>query len=135
MAYTPEEKARFDAIVDAFRPYLDGHSYKGRAYFDIIYSPKFGVYFRLCDTTPDGDMSDMDTSWFETPQELLEQFCYEIHNDTIFDGGSKLDADNLKRECIKKATEALERMNDSDRAEWMPVMLNYFENMDSEENE
>jgi len=133
MAYTPEEKAQFDAIMEAFKPYLDAHSYKGRTYFDIIYSPKFGVYFRLCDTTPDGDMSDIDTAWFETPQELLECFCYEIHNDIIYGGGDRLDAEAITAECIRIATEALNRMDGNTRSKWIPVMLAYYDNMDSDD--
>lgn len=85
----------------------------------------------LCDTTPDGDMSDMDTTWFETPQELLECFCYEIHNDIVY-GGDRLDAETITAECIRIAMEALNRMDGNTRSKWMPVMLAYYDNMDSD---
>ncbi|MCM1217174.1 MAG: hypothetical protein NC081_05445 [Roseburia sp.] len=130
MAYSDVEKAQCDAIMEAFKPYLDGHAVHGKPYFDIVYSEKFGMYLDICNPSQTDNPSWTDMSWLRTPQEMLEAFLIEICDDVIFRRAVSHDVEKRRSECMQTINAALSRMDDKNRALWEPVAVGYIETVD-----
>jgi len=123
------DRQPFEIIIEAFRDYLDAHSFEGRPYFDILYSKRFDAYFRLCDVTPNGNMSAMEATAITSPDKLFEAFLDEISSDFVYSRPKKR-PEQLRDTCIRRTTAILENMSAQDRAVWMPVMQEYYNAMD-----
>lgn len=68
--YSLEEKARIDAILDAFRSYIDEHYY-----FDILYSKKCGYLYVVINE------DDIPVDWLEDSADLLNHLYMDISSD------------------------------------------------------
>lgn len=68
--YSADEKLKLEAILTAFKPYIEDHYY-----FDVLYSRKCGYMFIVVN----GD--DLPATILEDANELLYNLIFEISND------------------------------------------------------
>lgn len=68
--YTADEKHKFEAILTAFKPYIEDHYY-----FDVLYSRKCGYMYIIVNE------DDVPVTILEDANELLYNLIFEISND------------------------------------------------------
>ena len=73
MIYTTETKKKLDAILKAFKNYIDGQDY-----FDIVYSKKIGYVWIVVD-----DPGAAAAEQLDTPEAMLDLLFNDIINDVV----------------------------------------------------
>ena len=108
MIYTTETKKKLDAILKAFKNYIDGQDY-----FDIVYSKKIGYVWIVVDNPEAAGAEQLDT-----PEAMLDNLFNDIINDVVAPRESTSLTENHaltkseEMECRRRITAILETIED-----------------------
>ena len=101
--YPAEEKAKMDAIMAAFKPYIDAHYY-----FDILYSAKCGYVYIVVNE------DEVPAVILENASDLLDRLINEIRGDVRAENGDHMEIEDSPEEIMEIRRRTLSYLDSMD---------------------